>query len=88
VRLHVGKLRIEDLLRPVARKIFDHVGVLASTVVAPARISLGVLVCEDRTRRLQNRFRNKVFARDHLQPFMLAECLVVNGGCNFRIGLG
>ena len=88
VRLHVRKLSAENLLGPVARQVLHHVGVLASAVVAPAGVPLGILVREHRARRFQHSFGHEVFAGDHLQPLVLAERFVIDGGGDFRIGLG
>jgi hypothetical protein len=34
----------KDLLGPVPRQVFDHIGIFAATVIPPARIPLGVFV--------------------------------------------
>ena len=88
VRLDVGELRAEDLLGTIARKILDHVGVFAAAIVAASRIALGIFVGKHRAGSLEHRFGYEVFAGDHLQAFVLAEGFVVNGGGNFRVGLG
>ena len=88
MRLHVGKLRAEDLLGAIARQVLHHVGVLASAVVAPSRIALGILVGEDRAGGLEHRFGDEVFAGNHLQALVLAEGFVINGGGYFGVGLG
>ena len=88
VRLHVRKLCIKNLLRPIARQVLHHIGVLASAVITPSRIPLGIFIGEDRTRSLQHRLGDKVLARNHLQPLVLAKRFVINGGCYFRISLG
>ena len=88
MRLHVGVLGAEDLFGPVARQILHHVGEFAAAIVAPPRIAFGVLVGEDRSSRLQHCFGDKVLAGDHLQPVVLAEDFVINGGGHFGVGLG
>ena len=88
VRLHVGKLRIEDLLGAIARQVLHHVGVFASAIVAASRIALGVFIGEDGAGRLEHRFGDEVLAGNHLQAFVLAEGFVVNGGGNVGVGLG
>ena len=88
MRLHVRKLGAEDLLGSGARQILDHIGVLAAAVVAASRIALGILVGEHRAGCLKHCLGDEVFAGDHLQPFVLAEGFVVNGGGNFGICLG
>ena len=88
VRLHVDMLAAEDLPRAVAGQVLDDVGVLAATVVAAPGIALGIFIGEDRAGCFKHCFRDKVFAGNHLQPLVLAESFVVNGGGNFGIGLG
>ena len=72
----------------VARQVLHHVGELATPVVATAGIAFGVFVGEDRPRSLQHGLGHKVFTRDHLQPLVLAESLVIDGGGYFRVALG
>ena len=81
-------LGAKDLLRAVAGQVLHHVGVLAAAVVAASGIALGILVGEDRAGRLQHRLGDKVLAGNHLQPLVLAEGFVVNGGGHFGVGLG
>ncbi len=88
VRLHVGVLGAEQLLGAVARQVLDHIGELASPVIALAGIAFGILVGEDRARRLQHGFAHKVFRGDQLQPFMLTALFVLDRlrdiGISFR----
>ena len=90
MRLHVGVLGAEELLGAVARQVLDHVGELASAVVALAGIALGVLVGEDRAGGFQHGFADKVLRGDQLQTFVLAALFVLDGlrdlGINFRQG--
>ena len=88
MRLHIGMLGAKNLFRPIARQVLHHIGVFAAAVVAPSRISLRILIREHRAGRFQHRFRHEVLAGNHLQPFVLAKCFVVNGCGDFRIGLG
>ena len=53
VRLDVGVLGAEELLRALDRERLGDVDELAAAVVALARIALGVLVGEDRTPSLR-----------------------------------
>ena len=85
VRLHVHMLRAEEPLGAVARQVLHHIGELASAVVALAGIALGVLVGEDRARRLQHRAADKVLRGDHLQPLVLAQNLLLNLAGNLRV---
>ncbi len=88
VRLHVDVLAAEDLPRAIAGQVLHDVGILAAAVVTASRIALGIFIGEDRAGGFQHRFRNKVFAGNHLQPLVLAEGFVVNGGGYIGIGLG
>ena len=88
VRLHVDVLAAEELAGAVAGQVLHDVGILAAAVVAAPRIALGVFIGEDRPGSLQHCFGDKVFAGNHLQPLVLAEGFLVNGGGNFGIGLG
>src|SRR3954466_9019529 len=72
VRLHIGVLGAEELLGAIARKVFDDVGILATTVIALSGIAFGVLVREHRTHGFQHGFANEVFGGDQLQSFVLA----------------
>src|ERR1700747_2268346 len=44
VRLHIGVLGAEQVLDAINRELFDNVDEFATTIVAPARITLSVLV--------------------------------------------
>ena len=88
MRLHVGVLGAEELLGAIARQVLDHIGELASAVVALAGITLGVLVGEDRARGFQHRLAHEILRGDQLQAFVLAALFVFDGlrdlGINFR----
>ncbi len=47
VRLHVDMLAAEDLLGAIAGQVLDHVGILASAIVAAPGIALGIFIGED-----------------------------------------
>ena len=66
VRLHVRVLGAEQLLRARARELLDLVDDLAASVVALARIPLGVLVRRHRPDRLEHRRPREVLGRDQL----------------------
>ena len=85
VRLDVGELGAEQLLRAVAREVLDDVDVLAAAVVAASRVALGVLVRQDAALRLQHRARNEVLRRDHLEGVALAGQLPRHRGSDFGI---
>ncbi len=85
VRLHIGMLRAEDLLGAIPRQVLHHVGKLAAAVVAASRIPLGILIREYRPSRLQHGAADEVFRCDHLQPFVLAANLGIDGGGDLGI---
>src|SRR5215218_8703234 len=72
VRLHVGVLRAEDLLRPVYGELLDHVHELAAAVVTLARVALGVLVRHHRALGGEHRRGGEVLARYQLDGRPLA----------------
>src|SRR5205814_10178729 len=72
VGLDVGVLGAEQLLAPRAGRLLDLVDDVVATVVALARVALGVLVGEDRPRGLENLARSEVLGRDQLECGVLA----------------
>ena len=85
VRLHVGELGAEQLLRPVDGQLLDDVDELAAAVVALARIAFGVLVREHAAGRLHHGRARVVLAGDHLQAVVLALDFVGDRGPDVRI---
>ncbi len=67
VGLDVHVLRAEQLLRAVAGEVLDDVHDLAATVVAAARVSLGVLRGEDGAHGLDHRKARIALRRDELE---------------------
>ncbi len=88
VRLHVGELGTEQGLDAVDGELFDDVHVLAATVVALARVALGVLVGQDRALRLHHRNGGVVLRGDHFQAVTLAAQFGVDLGGDFRVQRG
>lgn len=78
--LHVGVFDAEEGLDAVDRQLLDAVDELAPAVIAPARVTLGVLVGQNRTLRLHHRQRRMVLRGDHLQTGLLATQFVVDQG--------
>jgi hypothetical protein len=72
MRLHVGVLCAEELLRAAARQLLDLVDDLAAAVVALAGVALGVLVRRDRPDRLEDARPGEVLGRDQLDLATLA----------------
>ena len=88
VRLDVGVLGAEELLRPIDGELLDLVHDLAAAVVALARVALGVLVGEARAERLQHRRRDEVLTGDELEALRLAARLLADEAEDGGIGLG
>src|SRR5215208_1640449 len=72
MRLHVGVICAEELLRPVYGELLHHVHKLAAAVVALARVALGVLVRHHRALGCEHRRGGKVLARYQLDGRPLA----------------
>ena len=88
MRLDVGVLGPEELLRAVDGELLDHVDVLAAAVVAPAGVALGVLVGQHAADGLHHRRAGVVLAGDHLQPVLLALGLGAQQARDGRVDLG
>ena len=88
MRLHVGGLRVEQLLRAFERDALRDVDVFAATVVALARIALGVLVRQLRALRRHDRGTGVVFRRDQLDVVFLPLVFSGNGIPQLGIGIG
>ena len=66
VRLHVGVFRAEELFRSLTCQVLDDVGVLATAIIALARIPLGILVREHRTHGFEHGFAYEILRGDQL----------------------
>ncbi len=77
VRLHVRMVGTEQFLHPLDGKRLDIVDDRVAAVVALARVALGVLVGEHRTRRAHHVGRGEVLAGDELQARVLADALLL-----------
>ena len=78
VRLHVGEVAAEQLLRALDRQRLGDVDELAAAVVAVARIAFGVLVGHHRALRFQHGAADDVFRRDQLDLVLLAAELIAD----------
>jgi len=87
VRLNVRVLGAEELFRARNRERLGDVDELAPAVVPTARISLGVLVRENRPRRLQDGTADEVLRRDQLEPVVLTVHLIPDCLRDLRIGV-
>ncbi len=85
VRLDVGMVGAENLLRPCAGQLFGHVDELAAAIIAMAGIALGIFVRQHAAGGLHDRGAGVVFRRDHFQPTALAVDLAGNRGPKLRV---
>ena len=85
MRLHVGVLRAEELLRPRDGDLLDDVDVLAAAVVPLARIAFRVLVGEDRALRLEDRATRRVLRGDEFEVVLLPSSLTGDRRGDVRI---
>ena len=72
IRLHIGKVADEKRLRPVDGKVFGHIDELATAVIAPSGVALGILVRQHGPLRLHHRAADDVLRRDQLDLIALA----------------
>ncbi|MNN53327.1 hypothetical protein D3C81_1680720 [compost metagenome] len=88
VRLDVGIACTEQLLGTVNGQLLDHIDVLATAVVALARVAFGVLVGQLGALGLHHLRAGVVFRGDQLDMVFLALCLAVDGGGQRRVEIG
>src|SRR5207248_10245662 len=83
--LHVGVLRTEEGLGALDRQRLDPVDVLTASVVALARVALGIFVVEQGAKRLQHRGAGDVLRWNQLQRVLLAFEFVADRGTDLGI---
>ncbi|MCY1434441.1 hypothetical protein D9M71_505020 [compost metagenome] len=88
VRLDIGVTCTEQLLGAVDGQLLDHIDVLATAVVALARVAFGVLVGQLGALGLHHLRAGVVFRGDQLDMVFLALCLAVDGGGQRRVEIG
>ncbi|MNO97992.1 hypothetical protein D3C76_897220 [compost metagenome] len=88
VRLDVGVVGAEQLLGTVDGQLLDDVDVLATTVVALARVAFGVLVGQDRALGLHDCRAGVVFRSDQLDMLFLAQSFLLHGFEELGVVLG
>jgi hypothetical protein len=87
VRLYIRMIRSEELLCPLSGEILNLIGILASLIVPPPGISLGILVGDNRGDGLQYRRANIVLRRNHLKLISLSPFFPLHDASDLRIGL-
>ena len=88
VRLHVRVRGAEEFLRAIDRELLGDVDILASAVVALARIAFGVLVGQHRALRFQHARTCIVLGSDELDMFFLTATLGVERSLEFGVETG
>ena len=78
IGLHIGEVAPEQLLGALDGKVFHLVSKFAATVIALARIALGILVGEDRPCRFEHGGASDVLAGNQLDPVTLATQLAAD----------
>src|SRR5437667_9562103 len=71
VRLHVRMLGSEQLPCAIDRCLLNNVSPLAAPVIAPPRVALRILVCENRAHRLEHCFADEVFRSNKFEAIGL-----------------
>src|SRR5262245_18563731 len=88
MRLDVDMLAFENASGALPGDLFDHVHVLTATVVAFARVALGILVGKDRSSGCQDCISDEVFGGYQLQVVCDAVLFAGNPSGDFRIDFG
>ena len=88
IRLHIGECAVEQPLGALDRQAFDDVDVLATAVIAPAGIALGIFVGEHRALCLEHGPGDDVLRGDQLDFVPLAAEFQLDRLGDFGIGIG
>ena len=83
--LHVRVVRAEQQLQPINGELLDLVDFLTATVIAPSRISLGVLVGERSAHGIDHGPAGEVLAGDQLEAVLLAVQFPVDQPGDLRV---
>src|ERR1051326_4651993 len=85
VRVYVDVFCAKQFFGAFDRPILDDVDALAPPIISTSRITLGVFVGKNRTRRLQYAFVSKVLGCNQFKSVGLAAGFILNRGVNLRI---
>ena len=77
MRLHIGELAVEQLLRALDGEFFRDVDHLAAAVIALAGVAFRIFVGEDGPCGFEHGLRHVVLGRDQLDLVMLTEKLTI-----------
>src|SRR6266566_425190 len=78
VGLDIGMLGPKKLFGTITRQVLDNIGKLAATVIAFARIALGILIGEHRAHGFEHSVADEILGSNQLQTFVLTPGFVVN----------
>ena len=78
MRLNVGVLRTEKLLRALAGDVLDHIHIFAAAVIAMSGIALGIFVRQMRTDRRHHCGAYEVFGSNQLNMVALTSKLIIH----------
>ena len=87
MRLNVGMLGAENLLRALDGKALDAVHIFAAAVIALARIAFRIFIREDRAHRFHHGAGNEILRRDQFEAGGLAANFVLQRRSDLRVGL-
>ena len=85
MRLYVGIIGTKERLGALDGERFHDINMLATAVVALARITLGVLVGQATALRFHHARTGVILGSDQLDVRFLALRLAMNGGCQLII---
>ena len=85
--LYVGGIRAKEGLDAINGQCLSYIHVLATAVVALARVAFCVLVCELAALGFHHSGGGVVFAGDQLNVLFLAKVLRLNGGKQCGVGV-
>ena len=88
VGLHVGKLAAEQRVGALDGQVFGDVDVLATTIVAFTWVTLGILVGQNGTLRLENCLGDDILRSDQFDFMLLTTELLRHGRGDRGINLG
>ena len=80
VGLYIGIIGVEQLFHPVDGQLLNHVDELTSTVIALARVTLGIFIGQDRALGLQDPRAGVILRGNEFDVLFLAQRLTLHGG--------
>ena len=78
MRLDVGMIRAEQLLRSIYGKLLDLIGELLASIIAAARVAFGIFVREDTSKSSEHVVRHVILTWNQFDYVMLSLCFRSN----------